>query len=265
MKKRTMLTEPLVWNTDTALRVTSLTARLRGYAGIGEGTGELDISGLWDNAPPFVIDAHYRALAGEKVRFEAVVSGSRLAFEIEPLIDPRGSAAGVTGRATELAYLAVADGCPQRSAVLVVGLDDVAAIVDRRGRVFCDLVLAAAADRLERHARSSDRVTRIGADRFALWINEIPNCDAALDAAHKILRAFDEPLLVSGAAIHLSASVGVATSRPEDPNSEAALLAAAFQEMREVRRNGGNGIKLATTWQVPSSPVPLHYATRESA
>ena len=31
-----MRNQALIWNTDTTLRVTSLTARLRGIAGIGE-------------------------------------------------------------------------------------------------------------------------------------------------------------------------------------------------------------------------------------
>lgn len=259
-----MLIQPLVWNTDTTLRVTSLTARLRGYAGIGEWVAGLSAGDLWGHESAYVLDAHYRALAGETLTFEASVRGARLAFEIEPLVDARGTIAGVTGRATELARTAFDTGIRHR-AVLVIGLDDFPSILERGGRVFGEHVLAAVMKRLERHTRASDTVTRIGGDQFALWIDGVSTANAVFDTAHKVLRGFDEALILPGAALTMSASIGVATSQGDDHVSEAALLAAAFQEMREVKRNGGNGIKLATSWQVPSSPAQPAYVTQESA
>ena len=43
-----MRNQALIWNTDTSLRVTSLTARLRDFAGIGERKTVLHVSDLWD-------------------------------------------------------------------------------------------------------------------------------------------------------------------------------------------------------------------------
>ena len=76
-----MRTQALIWNTDTSLRVTSLTARLRGFAGIGERTTGLHVSDLWDDHDPFPVLAHQSALAGETLAFEARVRGLHLAFE----------------------------------------------------------------------------------------------------------------------------------------------------------------------------------------
>jgi hypothetical protein len=42
-----MHNQALIWNTDTSLRVTSLTARLRGFAEIGGHAGDLHVSDLW--------------------------------------------------------------------------------------------------------------------------------------------------------------------------------------------------------------------------
>jgi diguanylate cyclase (GGDEF)-like protein len=97
-----MRNQTMIWNTDTTLRVTSLTARLRGFAEIGTRTGDLHVSDLWDDPDPFPVLAHYRALSGETLAFEARVRGTHLAFEVEPLLDPEGAIAGVTGRAVEI-------------------------------------------------------------------------------------------------------------------------------------------------------------------
>ena len=97
-----MRNQALIWNTDTKLQVTSLTARLRGFADLGERSG-LHVSDLWDGQDPFPILAHQWALAGETLAFEARIRGKHLAFEVEPLLDVHGAVAGVTGRAIEIA------------------------------------------------------------------------------------------------------------------------------------------------------------------
>jgi diguanylate cyclase (GGDEF)-like protein len=94
--------QALVWNTNTHLQVTSLTARLRGYAGTGDGE-DLHVSDLWGPDDPLsaVVVAHHWALDGEPIAFDAEVRDTAYRFELEPLLDPRGSIVGVTGRAVE--------------------------------------------------------------------------------------------------------------------------------------------------------------------
>ena len=410
-----MREKALIWNTDTTLRVTSLTARLRGFAGIGQQQAALHVSDLWDDHDPFPVLAHQWALAGETLAFEARVRGLHLAFEIEPLLDPSGAVAGVTGRAVEIApassslatayphaeraaglgtwhedlrtgAFAISEGLanllglpyettqlnlrgfdhpaereqiartlaearndpgytcdhrilcqggrvravrervrtmfdergvavarigtllditdlkereaelselalrdalthlPNRSAieerlraslarcerngrrcaVLFIDLDDFKAINDACGHAYGDRVLIAVGDRLSRHLRASDTVARIGGDEFVVLIDDLFTDEAATDAAAKILRCFDEPLRIDDAEIRTSASIGVATY-PGAYTSPGALLAAADHEMYEVKRNGGNGIKIATAWQAHSSPAQTRYVTAESA
>ena len=98
-----MREKALIWNTDTSLRVTSLTARLRGFAEVGNQQAPLHVSDLWDDHDSFPVLAHQRALAGETLAFAARVRGLHLAFELEPLLDASGAIAGVTGRAVEIA------------------------------------------------------------------------------------------------------------------------------------------------------------------
>ncbi|HTV94251.1 MAG TPA: sensor domain-containing diguanylate cyclase [Verrucomicrobiae bacterium] len=410
-----MRDQTLIWNTDTQLQVTSLTARLRGFAEIGERTGPLHVSDLWDGQDPFPVLAHQWALAGETLAFEARVRGKHLAFDIEPLLDVHGAVAGVTGRAVEIApagsslaaaypyaeraaglgtwhedlrtggitisqglanllglpyettqlslrnfdhpadrehiaqtladaahdasylcdhrilcqggriravrervrtmfdetgnavarvgsllditdlkereaelselalhdpltrlpnrsaleeRLRVAFACCERGgrrcAIFFIDLDDFKAINDEFGHAYGDRVLIAVADRLIRHVRASDTVARMGGDEFVVVIDDLFTDEAAADAARKILRSLEDPLRIDGRAVRVRASIGVATY-PGAGATPPALLSAADREMYDVKRNGGNGIKIATAWQAHSLPAPTRYATRESA
>lgn len=100
-----MYDQALVWNTDRYLQVTSLTARLRDLAGIGDAhSASLNVSDLWqvDHLLPIAIAAHQWALDGETLSFETTLrSGSRFQCEVSPLHDLCGEIIGVTGRALE--------------------------------------------------------------------------------------------------------------------------------------------------------------------
>ena len=104
-------TELLVWNADLSLRVTSLSARLRGLAGIGPGAPSLCVSDLWgnDDRLAVAIAAHHWALEGESLAFEAPIGGTPYHCEVEPLHDPSGAVIGVAGRAIEVSDAAGLD------------------------------------------------------------------------------------------------------------------------------------------------------------
>lgn len=101
----------LVWNADLSLRVTSLSARLRGLAGIGSGAPALHVSDLWGNDDRLAVAlaAHQWALEGESLTFEAPIGGTPYHCEVEPLQDPCGSIVGVAGRAIEVSDAASLD------------------------------------------------------------------------------------------------------------------------------------------------------------
>ena len=152
----------------------------------------------------------------------------------------------------------------RRCAVFFIDLDDFKDINDVHGHAYGDRVLVAVADRLTRHVRASDTVARIGGDEFVVFIDDLYTDEAAADAARKILHSLDDPLTIGQGTIRVRASIGVATY-PGACSSVPALLAAADREMYAVKRNGGNGIKLATAWQAHSSPARPLFENRESA
>ncbi|MGC2131431.1 MAG: sensor domain-containing diguanylate cyclase [Candidatus Aquilonibacter sp.] len=152
----------------------------------------------------------------------------------------------------------------RRCAVFFIDLDDFKDINDAHGHAYGDRVLVAVADRLTRHVRASDTVARIGGDEFVVFIDDLYTDEAAADAARKILHSLDDPLTIGQGTIRVGASIGVATY-PGSCSTVPALLAAADREMYAVKRNGGNGIKLAPAWQAHSSPARPLFENRESA
>ena len=152
----------------------------------------------------------------------------------------------------------------RRCAVFFIDLDDFKDINDVHGHAYGDRVLVAVADRLTRHVRASDTVARIGGDEFVVFIDDLYTDEAAADAARKILHSLDDPLTIGQGTIRVGASIGVATY-PGSCSTVPALLAAADREMYAVKRNGGNGIKLAPAWQAHSSPARPLFENRESA
>lgn len=95
-----MYDQALVWNTDTKLHVTSLSARLRDAARIDSGT-PLRVSDLFGQDDPYAlaVAAHEWALEGEALTFEAAVNGETFLFSLQPLLEVGGATAGVSGRA----------------------------------------------------------------------------------------------------------------------------------------------------------------------
>lgn len=165
----------------------------------------------------------------------------------------------------------------RKCAVLFLDIDGFKAINDSRGHQFGDHVLISVAQRLARNVRASDIVARLGGDEFVVVIDDLFTDEAGLDAARKLLRSLDEPFIIAGEDVSVSASIGVAVY-PHDGCNSHELLIAADREMYAVKRNGGRGVKLASfekeslsaaaenaAWPVQSSPEPTPFAILGSA
>jgi diguanylate cyclase (GGDEF)-like protein len=162
-------------------------------------------------------------------------------------------------------------------AVLFIDLDDFKYVNDTYGHADGDRLLVSLADHLQRQVRATDTVARLAGDEFVLLLEDLYSEEAAVSAAHKLLRSFDEPIFIDDdRAFSISASIGIAVA-PRcslDPNE---LLAMADREMYVVKRNGGRGIKLVPekesglsssekgTCTLLSSKVPAPFAIRQSA
>jgi diguanylate cyclase (GGDEF)-like protein/PAS domain S-box-containing protein len=97
-------------------------------------------------------------------------------------------------------------------AVLAVDLDDFSAVNDTMGHDVGDELLVAAAGRLSAMARESDTAARLGADEFALLIEDVGDDGAVQALGERIVREFSAPFQLIGGSVTTTATVGIATT-----------------------------------------------------
>lgn len=126
-----------------------------------------------------------------------------------------------------------ADG--ERSAVLFVDLDRFKVVNDTLGHTAGDELLVAVAERLRRCVRGDDVVGRLGGDEFVVLCPRVRGIADAVRLAQRVEAALAEPVVVKGAPLLTSASIGVALADPGgDP--EAALRDADTAMYRAKQR-----------------------------
>ena len=106
--------------------------------------------------------------------------------------------------------LALADRHTRRLALLFVDLDRFKEVNDTLGHPAGDLLIRAMAERLLGCVRGSDTVARLGGDEFAILLPEIAQPEDACGVAGKVLATVRQPVLLEGAQVTISGSVGVA-------------------------------------------------------
>jgi diguanylate cyclase (GGDEF)-like protein len=153
---------------------------------------------------------------------------------------------GVGNRALLLERLdeLVTRSAPTLSALVFVDLDGFKEVNDRQGHLAGDRVLKSIADRIRAVARAGDTVVRWGGDEFLVLLEDVTH-DAAVAVAHRIREAASEPVLYHGQELQVSASVGLAYRRPEDPSPADDLLRRADAAMYQAKAAGRDRVVTA--------------------
>lgn len=108
-----------------------------------------------------------------------------------------------------------ASGEDGRLALLYIDLDHFKPVNDRHGHAAGDALLSEFANRLQRAVRSSDLVVRLGGDEFAVLLVGCHDLQVVRRIADTVLAAAEAPFLFEDRELRISASVGMALSRPE--------------------------------------------------
>jgi diguanylate cyclase (GGDEF)-like protein len=181
--------------------------------------GEARITGWFreargeDPAAPSVPDAHIDSLTG--------------------LANRRG----LRALATDALQLAQRDG--RSLALLFIDLDHFKQVNDNHGHHAGDELLRTVARRLRSCVRGSDVVARQSGDEFVVVLSEVQRAQDAALVAQKILDALLRPVNVSGQALQIACSIGIALLS-ESCADLPALMRAADTAMYAAKEAGRN-------------------------
>jgi diguanylate cyclase (GGDEF)-like protein/PAS domain S-box-containing protein len=124
-------------------------------------------------------------------------------------------------------------------ALAYLDIDHFKRINDSHGHGVGDEVLVEFAGRLRACVRASDVPARLSGDEFVVILEEIDSRAEAGQIAAKIVATMRAPFMTGGGALAVSASIGVALSRPDQ--SQEALLAAADSALYAAKGRGRDG------------------------
>jgi len=131
---------------------------------------------------------------------------------------------------------------PRGGLLLLIDLDHFKAANDRYGHAVGDALLVEAARRLREVVRPSDVVSRLGGDEFAiLAFGALPETARAL--ADRVREVLGPRLVIEGAELPVTASIGVACAPAHGTGAEA-LLRAADLALYEAKSQGRNAVVL---------------------
>lgn len=125
-------------------------------------------------------------------------------------------------------------------ALLVIDLNRFASINDSLGHEVGDEVLRQVGQRLRLALRDEDILARLGGDQFVVALVTIQKREHSGLVAEKLLDSLKTLFVIDSHALHIDASVGIATF-PEDGQNTAELQRAADAAMKRAQQNNESG------------------------
>lgn len=151
--------------------------------------------------------------------------------------------------------MAMADRNRQHLAVIYLDLDGFKEVNDSHGHDAGDELLAIVAQRMKAGLREIDTLARIGGDEFVAilaGLERTQDCESVLE---RLLRAVAEPIMATGVALQVSASIG-ATFYPQPGVDAEQLLQQADQAMYRAKYAGKNCFQLFHSTTPPRRLLP---------
>ncbi|HZN04665.1 MAG TPA: EAL domain-containing protein [Candidatus Polarisedimenticolia bacterium] len=134
-------------------------------------------------------------------------------------------------------HQAILTGSRQRrtAALLILDVDGFKEVNDTCGHHTGDLLLQQIALRLEGLLRSSDTVARLGGDEFAILPGLGIGGEDGARTAQKVLRVLEQPFMIDGRVLRISASIGIALF-PAHGRDASSLMRHADEAMYVAKR-----------------------------
>jgi diguanylate cyclase (GGDEF)-like protein len=148
----------------------------------------------------------------------------------------------------------------ERIALLHVDLDGFKTVNDSLGQQIGDEMLRLVGSRLVEQVRPGDAVGRLGGDQFVVLARDCDSSEAAA-LAFRLQTTFALPFVASGISVPLSASIGIAVSRP-DVRDAHQLLSDADAAMFAAKSAGRDRVHLFSPGLREAARWRLEVATR---
>ncbi|PSN11194.1 GGDEF domain-containing response regulator [filamentous cyanobacterium CCP5] len=97
-------------------------------------------------------------------------------------------------------------------AVLFLDLDQFKVVNDSLGHLVGDQLLITVARKLQAIARPTDIVARLGGDEFVILVEHVPDIQAVVQIAKRILADFEGTITIEGHTFFMSTSIGIVWS-----------------------------------------------------
>jgi diguanylate cyclase (GGDEF)-like protein len=120
------------------------------------------------------------------------------------------------------------------TALLYINIDQFANVNDHYGESDGDLMIKSISRRLINKLRSSDSLARMGADEFAVVLEDVSSVSSVEAIADKMLKSISAPMLLSEQQVAVDASIGIALF-PEDGTEFSDLLDNARSAMQQAK------------------------------
>jgi diguanylate cyclase (GGDEF)-like protein len=127
--------------------------------------------------------------------------------------------------------------------VICLNLDNFRQVNNSLGHATGDEILRLASQRLQQALFSSDTLGRMGGDSFVLLLKTLRSSEDITLVLRKLRHALDQPFLIAGREIFLSASMGVSLY-PHDGEDASTLLKNADTALHQAKQKGRNGYQL---------------------
>jgi len=124
-------------------------------------------------------------------------------------------------------------------ALLYIDLDGFKPVNDSLGHAAGDDVLVHIANTMRSRVRKGDSLARLGGDEFMLILSDLGASEDAARVAEGLLHAIDNPIVLLGQKVHVSASIGISIF-PADAAQMEELIVRADLAMYAAKRLGGN-------------------------
>ncbi len=125
------------------------------------------------------------------------------------------------------------------AALLFMDLDNFKSINDTLGHIAGDEMLLHIASLLRSEIRKGESVGRLGGDEFLFITSERATEEDAKLLAWKIIRLFEQPIIIDNLSLSVSVSIGIALS-PDNGTDFDTLLRKADAAMYDAKKSGRN-------------------------